>query len=52
MLTALGSYFPETMNNEVAFFHAESKSLVEADLLLNLKAPVSVLTRMFEAQPH
>ncbi|CAG7849039.1 SubName: Full=Uncharacterized protein {ECO:0000313/EMBL:CCA67111.1} [Serendipita indica DSM 11827] len=30
-------YFPETPNSDVAFFHAESKSLIEADLLWNLK---------------
>jgi hypothetical protein len=52
MLTVSGSYFPETGNNEMAFFHAESKSLIEADLLFNLKPPVSVLTTMLEAPPH
>jgi len=35
-------YFPETGNNEMAFFHAESKSLLEADLLINLKPPFGV----------
>ncbi|KAI0342603.1 hypothetical protein BDW22DRAFT_1357042 [Trametopsis cervina] len=31
-------YFPGHQNKEVAFFHAESKTLVEADLLFNLPA--------------
>lgn len=33
-------YFPETVNNDVAFFHAESRSLIEADLLWNMKTPL------------
>jgi hypothetical protein len=31
------SYFPETVNSDVAFFHTESRSLIEADLLFNVK---------------
>ncbi|KAG8837533.1 hypothetical protein FRB91_008977 [Serendipita sp. 411] len=30
-------YFPETVNHDVAFFHRETKSLIQADLLWNLK---------------
>lgn len=33
-------YFPETVNHDVAFFHAESRSLIEADLLFNVKTPL------------
>jgi len=30
------SFFPGFLTKEVAFFHKDSKSLIEADLLLNL----------------
>ena len=30
------SYFPGCLTKEVAFFHKDSKSLIEADLLLNM----------------
>lgn len=36
-------YFPETANNEVAYFHKESKTLIQADLLFNLKGSTSSL---------
>lgn len=46
MVPQLDSYFSGFKNKDVAFLHKDSKSLIEADLLMNLPPQEQVGTRI------
>lgn len=48
IFSLIGSYFTGFRNKDVAFFHKESKSLIEADLLMNLPPTEQVRLKLSE----